>query len=329
MTAPAFAATCLDPATRRTHHHRLNPVVGLPFGRRSLDRAASFFGVPSVQTKSGEGSARPTAVVIGSGEVGSAIAVVLHRAGWAVVLCDEVDPAWLRRGMTFTNAWYIGNADLADEAAVFCASVKSIPAVLDRHRLIAATTWSWPGVAAALKPFAVVDATQGTRGAALELKSRAEADVLTVGVGPDLADDTRVDVVVRSALIADEGGRRGSIVRAARAGRFVTARRIGDRVIEGEVVGAVGTLAVTAPQSGVLRGLSARGARIREGTEIVEVDPRGDPILRFGLCDDAVAIGGEVLNALDSRRLGAVDASADQKGWLRPASLTGEPARSA
>ena len=42
---------------------------------------------------------RPMAIVIGASEVGSAIAVALHRAGCAVVLTDEVDPAWPRRGM--------------------------------------------------------------------------------------------------------------------------------------------------------------------------------------------------------------------------------------
>src|ERR1700737_380076 len=49
---------------------------------------------------------RRTIIVRGCGEIGSAIAHALHRAGFAVVLIDEVDPSWARRGMTFTDAWY-------------------------------------------------------------------------------------------------------------------------------------------------------------------------------------------------------------------------------
>src|SRR5438094_381612 len=42
---------------------------------------------------------RPVVVVLGAGDVGSAVALALHREGVAVVLCDEVDPAWPRRGV--------------------------------------------------------------------------------------------------------------------------------------------------------------------------------------------------------------------------------------
>jgi glycine/D-amino acid oxidase-like deaminating enzyme len=86
---------------------------------------------------------RPVAIVLGCGEVGSAVALALHHARFAVVLVDEADPAWRRRGMAFTNAWYVGNAELESEGACFCASLKSIPSILER-RMIAATTWLWP-----------------------------------------------------------------------------------------------------------------------------------------------------------------------------------------
>jgi len=55
-----------------------------------------------------------------------------------------------RRGMAFTDAWYYGNATLDGATAVFCATVKSIPSLLERPRVIAATTWSLSGTAPAL-----------------------------------------------------------------------------------------------------------------------------------------------------------------------------------
>jgi xanthine dehydrogenase accessory factor len=244
-----------------------------------------------------DGYGWPVAVVVGSGEVGSAIAVALRRANFGVVICDSVDPAWPRRGMAFTNAWYIGNAELDGEGAVFCASVKSIPAVLDRRRLIAATTWSWAGVAGPLRPIAVIDATLRPRAEGSIFTSRGAEEALLMVVGPR-NDDPNIGVFVDPPAGTLEPR---EVVHATRSGRFATRRRIGEQVRESEVIAAVGALSVLAPKAGVLRGLSAHGARISEGAEIVEVDPRGDPVLCFGIEEPAFAVGRAVLMALAIR----------------------------
>jgi hypothetical protein len=108
-------------------------------------------------TERGRRDDRPVVIVVGCDDIGSAIARGLHVGGAAVVLIDEADPPWPRRGMSYADAWYVGGATLADVDACFCASVKSIPAVLDRGDTIAATTWSLHGVAIALQPIAFVD----------------------------------------------------------------------------------------------------------------------------------------------------------------------------
>lgn len=258
---------------------------------------------------------RPVAVVLGGGDVGSAVALTLHRAGASVVLCDEADPAWPRRGMAFTNAWYLGTAELDGEAAMFCASVRSIPAVLDRHRLIAATTWSWRGVAQALGAVAVVDARMRKHGRCDDLRTDA---LTTVGLGPGFVAGGNVDVAIETAWgdrlgavvatgpalpVAGEpprigGAGRERFVHAPAAGRFDTDRRIAGRVRKGEIVGAVGAHMVVAPLDGVLRGLSARGARIAAGAKVVEVDPRGDPALCYGPGARQLAIARGVAAAL-------------------------------
>ena len=61
------------------------------------------------------------AVVIGSGELASAIARALHREGRRIVMCDEVDPGCMRRGMAYTDAWYVGDAELEETSALFAA----------------------------------------------------------------------------------------------------------------------------------------------------------------------------------------------------------------
>jgi len=264
---------------------------------------------------------RSVAIVLGSGDVGSAVALSLHRAGLAVVLCDEADPAWSRRGMALTNAWYVGSAELDGEAAVFCASVKSIPAVLARPRLIAATTWSWRGVAETFAATALVDARMRKRRDGDDLRAGAPGGLLAIGLGPGFVAGGNTDIAVETAWgdrlgtvltsgatlpFAGEprllgGAGRERFVYSPVAGRFATDCRIAARVRGGEVVGAVGTRTIVAPLDGVLRGLAARGARVAEGTKIVEVDPRGDPALCYGTGERPRAIAAGVVAALAQR----------------------------
>ena len=203
---------------------------------------------------------RPAVIVVGCDDVGSAIAHSLHCAGAAVVLIDAADPPWPRRGMSYADAWYVGGATLAEVDACFCASVKSIPAVLDRGDTIAATTWSLTGVAVALQPIAYVDSR-------------------TIARPPSLAP--RID--------------------AARAGRFLTRHRIAERVEQGEALGEISGIAVLAPVAGVLRGLTARGARVAAGQTVAEIDESGDPSRCFGVSPEAQAAAQRIAVTLGRR----------------------------
>lgn len=216
--------------------------------------------------------------------------------------------------MSYTNAWYIGNAELEGETACFCASLKSIPAVLSQ-RLIAATTWSWKGVVAGLACSAIIDARSSWSAGETVLRGHAPT---TVGIGPRFVAGSNVDLALDTAgdgqpgdvdsggaplAVADQspgsvgiGGER--FVRAGRDGRFFTQRRIADSVRAGDIVGHLHAEPVTAPCSGVLRGLSARGARVHRGHPIVEVDSRGEPALCYGIGGRARRIGAAAVEAL-------------------------------
>ena len=215
--------------------------------------------------------ARPIVIVIGCDDVGSAVARRLHREGADVVIVDDADPPWPRRGMSYADAWYVGGATLEGIDACFCASVKSIPAVLARGDMIAATTWSWRGVAAAIGPVACFD----------------------------LRDPPRA--------IAHPDGYR---VDAPHAGRFLTRLEIAERVVAGEIVGELGAFAVIAPVSGVLRALSARGARVAAGQTLIEVDPSGDPARCFGIEPFAAEVARSIAASLRHRAIEAASAVA-------------------
>jgi xanthine dehydrogenase accessory factor len=258
---------------------------------------------------------RNVAIVLGSADIGSAVAVALHATGFSVVLLDEADPPWHRRGMAFTNAWYIGTAELDGEGACFCASVKSIPSVLAR-RLIAATTWSWPAVAGALRPTVLVDARGPRRRGFDALLGRVP---VTLGIGPGFVEGENVDIAIelpdasaREAVVAGGGLEVDAVpsapdegtctVEAARHGRFMTEGRIGDRVHAGEIVGGLGKDAIAAPATGVLLGLSARGARIEPGDTLVEIDRAGVVHRCYGVAEGPRRIAEVVAAALAARR---------------------------
>ena len=128
--------------------------------------------------------------------------------------------------------------------------------MLARGDMIAATTWSWRGVASALQVEALIVA----------------------GPAPRLSGFGGI-VALREAVV--DSPRNPAI--APRAGRFSTRFEIAEQVCAGDLLGEVGSHAIFAPASGVLCGLSARGARVDAGQCVAEIDTRGDAQRCFGI----------------------------------------------
>ncbi len=91
------------------------------------------------------------------------------------------------------------------------------------------------------------------------------------------------------------------LVRAPASGVFESSASIGDIVVAGDVVGSVAQVPVEVSTPGLLRGLIADGVEVREGQKIGDVDPRGAAIDPATISDKALAVGGGVLEALQSR----------------------------
>ena len=230
--------------------------------------------------RNGSRATRPVVVVQGSDDAGSAVARELHVAGYAVVVTDDADPPWPRRGMSYVDAWYVGGATLSSVDACFCSSVRSIPAVLARGDMIAATTWSCRGVASVLDVRAIFVAS----GAARPATSAGRDDIAVIGVERNAGSPHHCTL-------------------APRAGRFSTRFEIAERVGAGELLGEVAGHPVVAPAGGVLRGLSARGARVAAGQCIVEIDTDADPHGCFGIEPGARRVAERAVAAL--RRVSA------------------------
>jgi xanthine dehydrogenase accessory factor len=257
------------------------------------------------------------ALVLGCGDVGSAVAHQLFLAGVQVVLCDLPRSAHARRGMAFTDALFDGEATLDGVTARRVADCAGVSECWRAGGAIALVTIPEAEVLAALSFDLLVDATMRRKRPPGDIRQHAP---LTIGVGPGFAPGSNCHVAIESQWGAQLGTVLDDRQTAPLAGgpkpldgvgreRFVPApvdgvwrarAELGSRVAAGEVVGMLEELAIRAPLGGTLRGVTRDGVRVRAGQRIVEVDPR-DPPQVFGLGERPLAVATGVLRVLAAR----------------------------
>lgn len=230
-------------------------------------------------------------IVRGLGDIGSAVAHLLFREGYGVVIHDDPQPATTRRGMAFADAAFDGQAELDGVQAVRADGIGEIARALEHREAIPVHVGPLEPLRARVGHRVLVDG-RVRKHAAPEVQIGL-AD-FTVAMGPALVAGRHAHVVVETswdklgAVITEgaslplagepqaiAGHARDRYVYAPDAGVFRTGARIGDIVRRGEAVGWVGYAVVRAPLDGVLRGLTHDGVPVSAGAKIVEVDPRG------------------------------------------------------
>jgi xanthine dehydrogenase accessory factor len=242
------------------------------------------------------------ALVKGGGEVGTAVALQLWRAGWQVVVAELPRPTVLRRQLSLADAAYVGQV-WRDGVRVECAADTGALERLVRYRAV----WAAAGGRGAdpalplfvgplatarvvLHPTVVIDARM-RRGVAAE-RQRDEA-ALVVGLGPGLRAGEDVDVAVetcpgptlgqalwsgtalphRPLPRAGDGAAAERYAYAPAAGLWCTAHAIGDIVPAGAVLGTLDAVAVRAPVGGCVRGLVHDRVAVSAGLKVAAVHP--------------------------------------------------------
>jgi xanthine dehydrogenase accessory factor len=263
---------------------------------------------------------RAPVLVRGVGDVGSAVAAVLFRAGYRVALHDQPTPATPRRGMAFTDAVFDGVAVLDGLTARRIENPTDLRRVLIVGAPLPVAVWPFAEMLRAADWSAVIDARMRKR--AVPEGQRGLAP-LTIGLGPNFIAGENVDLaietswgdnlgaVIEAGSTLPLGGEprpiggigRARFVYAPVAGRFETNARIGDRVDENAVVATIASVALCAPISGVLRGLTRDGVEVTLRTKAIEVDVRGNPAAAFGLGERPRRIAEGVLKALARSRV--------------------------
>ncbi len=193
------------------------------------------------------------AVVLGTNEIASAIAVYLRKSGWAVILSYDPLPPVMRRGMAFHDALFGDPAHLEGISAQRVDFITEAFPVFAREDRVAIT---WLGVTELLvlgSIDALIDARMQKYAATPDLRGLAK---IAVGLGPGFFVHGNCDIAIetkpgtqgailvqgvtepadgRSIRLGDAGEER--FVRADIEGRWRTSLEIGVRVYKGVVVG--------------------------------------------------------------------------------------------
>ncbi len=257
-------------------------------------------------------------LVRGVGDVGSAIAHVLFRAGYAVVMHDIPAPTTTRRGMAFADAVFDGSATLDGVTARLADDPRTLGEILDGKAEVPVVTWDFGRLLALVSPPVLVDARMRKR--AVPEVQRGLAP-LTIGLGPNFTARETTDLVIETSW----GERLGEIVREGEAlslagepraiggvgrarfvyapveGVFHTNLDIASLVQQGERMARIGATSLYAPLQGMIRGVIRDGVSVSEGTKVVEIDPRGPDAMVRGLGKRPRRIAEGVLKVVTER----------------------------
>jgi xanthine dehydrogenase accessory factor len=275
---------------------------------------------------------RPRALVLGTNEIASAVAVHLVAAGHAVILSHDAFPPVIRRAMAFHDALFGDRAVVEAIEGERADTAAEIASVLAKPGRVAVTLLQLAALVTTLHPRILVDARMQKRRVTPDQRGVAG---LTVGLGPNFAVGVNCDIAVetrpvRIGTIVTAGGtdRADGISRALggvgrerfvysdRHGVWHTAVDIGMRTFKGFVAGHLDGAPVHAPIDGVLRGIVRDSTVVAAGVKLLEVDARGRDARWTGIDERGRVIAEATLKAIGLHAVKPVAQDAAIGPWV-------------
>jgi xanthine dehydrogenase accessory factor len=254
------------------------------------------------------------AVILGTNEIASAVAVYLHRAGYCVALSHDPNPPVMRRKMAFHDALFTDVARVENVLAERVEDAMQLFKALYRPARVLVT---WLGLLDLLPVREIdvlVDARMQKRAITPDLRGLTR---LSIGLGPGFSPRANCDIAIetrpgKNGLILHEGWtdaadgvahKLGAIgaerfVYTAFEGRWHTAVDIGTRVYKGFIIGHLSGTPVMAPRDGILRGVVRDGSEVPSGVKLLEIDGRGRLSQWTGMDDRGRAIAEATVTAI-------------------------------
>jgi len=253
------------------------------------------------------------AVILGTNEIASAVAVYMHRAGWCTLLSHDPFPPVIRRRMAFHDALFGEKADVDGLPGVNAETTFEAATLLAGGGCVVVTRLGLLDLIPMSAIHILVDARMHKRDGIADLRHLAS---LTVGVGPGFAVDKNCDVAIEThpskngtilyfgRTEASDGKARplGGIgvqrfVYSEKRGRWNSAFPIGAHISKGFPAGFLNGAPVLAPLDGTVRGIVRDGAEVPAGVKLLEIDPRRHPSWT-GIDERGRGIARATLNAI-------------------------------
>ncbi|MFN3869200.1 MAG: nitrate reductase associated protein [Hyphomicrobiaceae bacterium] len=261
---------------------------------------------------------RQLILVLGTGDVASAVAHRLFCEGHFPVCQDGEQPPHSRRGMAFADALFDGTARLDGITATRVDDLDALVTAFAHHDVVPVTSLDVAQLIEAIRPGVVIDARMRKRRKPEPLVAAAP---LTIGLGPNFVAGDTVDLAVETSWgddlgrVVDRGPTRSlagepraidgvgreRFVYAPTAGVLRTPHHIGAMVQAGMTVATIGDVVLQAPITGNIRGLTRDGVRVETGAKVVEISPQGASATIFGLGERPKAIAAGVSRAVAGR----------------------------
>ncbi len=239
-----------------------------------------------------DGDAGALAVILGTNEIASAVAIQLALRCHHVILCHDPFPPVIRRAMAFHDALFENRVEVDGIIGARAETAAEISSILAIPRQVAVTPLPLEELMAMGKFDALVDARMQKYRVAPDLRGIAE---VTVGLGPNFEPGFNCDVAIEThpskpGLIVESGrtkppdGLASNLGEAGRE-RFVYSRLdgswrtpfdVGARVRYGVMLGNHAGAPVFASMDGGLRGIARDGTFAPKGVKLVEIDMRGE-----------------------------------------------------
>ena len=264
---------------------------------------------------------QPFAVILGTNEIASAVAVNLYRGGYFVVLSHDPTPPVIRRKMAFHDALFDDPVTVAGVAARRLDTGLAILANFGPSKDVIITELGLLDLIVLRTIDILVDARMQKYQVTPDLRPLAR---FTIGLGPGFSAGTNCDFAIetrpsKTGRIIQHGPadapdglsrRLGSagierFVYSAVPGRWHTAVEIGTRIFKDFMVGHLSGETIRAPFDGVLRGVVRDGTEVPAGVKLLEVDPRGRAASWTGIDNRARTIATAVTKAILIHRTNA------------------------
>jgi len=255
-------------------------------------------------------------LVRGGGDLGSGVAIRLHRVGVKILISELAQPLFVRRLVSFGEAVYSGSITVEEVTAYLAEKPENAINILNNGG-VAVLVDPEAEVIKWFHPQVVVDARL------LKQKPEYKMDIapLVIGLGPGFLagedchavietkrgptlgrvywqgasdPDTRIPETVGGFI-------QERVLRAPCDGPITNLAKIGDLVKKNQTVARVGDEKIITQFDGILRGLIADNIVVKFNMKVGDLDPRLDPRLCTWVSDKSLAIGGAVVEAILSR----------------------------